>query len=265
LKASRASAFLAVVNFNSQCAVILPCFNEAEHIGPLIVEIKHRIPMVIVVDDGSSDGTAANAERAGALVIRHSSNAGKGAALTTGLRHAFEKGFAWAMTMDGDGQHSPENIPAFLQAAESDAALIVGNRMGNPGDMPTLRRFVNRWMSRRLSVRAGQSLPDSQCGFRMLRLEAWSRLPLRTSHFEIESEMLLAFAETKCSIQFVPIRVIYKSEQSKIHPVSDTWRWFRWWLGSKRTSHFCEVKPIADEMRSNLKSGMTSKSSLPTR
>jgi len=231
-----------VKNLNSKCVVVIPCFNEAATIGQLITGIKRHISTVIVVDDGSSDDTAAKAEAAGAVAIRHTTNAGKGAALTTGLRHASEKGFAWAVTMDGDGQHSPEDIPNFLPAA-SNAALIIGNRMRNPQAMPGLRRFVNRWMSQRLSRRAGQWLPDSQCGFRMLRLDAWARLPLRTTHFEIESEMLLAFAAAKYPIQFVPIQVIYKSEQSKIHPLVDSWRWFRWWWKSKTTSHFSEVNP----------------------
>src|SRR5262249_43088303 len=154
------------------------------------------------------------AARAGAQVIRHPSNQGKGAALASGLRRATEGGLAWALTMDGDGQHAPADIPVFLRAAQQGgAALVVGNRLAEPRGMPRVRRWVNRWMSRQLSRRAGRPLPDSQCGFRLLQLRAWSQLRLETAHFEVESEMLLAFVAAGLPVEFVPIQVIYKSRQ----------------------------------------------------
>jgi hypothetical protein len=134
------------------------------------------------------------------------------------------------MTMDGDGQHAPADIPAFLSAAGiGNADLIVGNRLANPEGMPWLRLRVNQWMSRRLSRVAGIDLPDSQCGFRLMKLSAWSTLSLQAEHFEIESESLLAFIARGYAVQFVPVRTIYGSERSKIDPVRDTLRWFRWW------------------------------------
>jgi glycosyltransferase involved in cell wall biosynthesis len=185
---------------------------------------------VIVVDDGSVDGTGDIARQAGAEVICHSHNQGKGAALASGLRQALARGLSWALTMDGDGQHAPADIPGFLAAAtQHRAALIAGNRLATPHGMPGVRLWVNRWMSRQLSRRSGQSLPDSQCGFRLMQLRAWSQLRLETTHFEVESEMLLAFVAAGLPVEFVPIQVIYKSRQSKIHPLIDTWRWFRWW------------------------------------
>lgn len=192
-------------------------------------EIRWRLPTVIVIDDGSSDETGKLAAQAGAEVLRHERPQGKGVALSFGWRRAYERGFLWALTMDGDGQHSPEDIPVFLDcAAKGQAALIVGNRMSNPCGMPWVRRQVNRWMSQRLSRLAGCDLPDTQCGFRMMNLSAWSNLQLQTSHFEIESELLLAFAAAGHRIEFVPIQVIYQDEESKIRPLKDTWRWFRW-------------------------------------
>jgi hypothetical protein len=77
-------------------------------------------------------------------------------------------------------------------------------------------------------------LPDSQCGFRLMNLQTWASLPVNAAHFEIESDLLLAFARSECPIEFVPIEVIYKSEQSKIHPVRDTVRWFRWWWRARQ-------------------------------
>lgn len=218
------------MRWNEQCAVIIPCLNEAASIGSLVRQVRQVLPAVMVVDDGSSDDTANEATLSGAEVIQHPRNLGKGAALATGLRHAREKGFAWALLMDGDGQHSPEDLPAFFRTAEaSDAAMVVGNRLASPGKMPWLRRVVNRWMSRRLSRRAGVPLPDSQCGLRLIELHAWAGLSLTTTRFEIESEMLLAFLAAGHGVEFVPIRTIYKSEKSKIHPLYDTVRWFRWW------------------------------------
>src|SRR5262249_16792919 len=109
------------------------------------------------------------------------------------------------------------------------APLVVGNRMHQAQAIPWLRRRVNRWMSRRLSKRAGLTLPDSQCGFRLLELKAWAGLRLTTRHFEVESETLMAFVAAGNRIEFVAIRVIGRGPQSHIHPILDTVRWWRWW------------------------------------
>lgn len=222
------------MDWPAQCAVVIPCLNEAGTIGSLVREVRIVLPAVIVVDDGSSDATGKRASAEGAEVVRHAQPQGKGAALNSGWRRAHERGFYWALTMDGDGQHSPGDIPTFLDcAAESRASLIVGNRMANPAGMPWLRKRVNAWMSRRLSQVAGCPLPDTQCGFRLIDLKVWAGLQLQTSHFEIESEMLLAFAAAGHRIEFVPIQVIYEEEESKIRPLRDTWRWFRWLLSRR--------------------------------
>ncbi|MBI2926756.1 MAG: glycosyltransferase family 2 protein [Verrucomicrobia bacterium] len=213
-----------------QCAVVIPCYNEAPTIAALVQAVREYLPAVIVVDDGSRDATAEVATQAGAEVIRHPRNRGKGAALTSGWRRARERGFGWALCLDGDGQHAPADVPRFLQcAADTGAALVIGNRMTNPAGMPWLRRVVNRWMSRQLSRRAGSHLPDTQCGFRLMRLDAWARLPSQAAHFEIESDVLLGFLAAGQRVEFVPIQVIYKARASKIHPLVDTVRWFRWW------------------------------------
>jgi len=223
------------MNWPARCAAVIPCLNEAAAIESVVQQVRAHLPSVIVVDDGSSDGTGERAARARAEVLRHKHTQGKGAALMTGLNRARERGFDWAIILDGDGQHSPDDIPSFLRCAEqTGAALIAGNRMSDAAQMPWLRRQVNRWMSRRLSLIAGRELPDSQCGFRLLRLEEWSRLVLKTRHFEVESEMLLAFVAAGYTVEHVPIRVIYKTEQSKIHPLRDTLRWFRWLRGRRR-------------------------------
>jgi glycosyltransferase involved in cell wall biosynthesis len=193
------------------------------------------VQTVFVIDDGSGDGTGVKAKRAGAEVLRHDAPRGKGAALQTGWALARKRGFRWALAMDGDGQHLGGDIPKFFESAErTGAALIVGNRMGKPEGMPHVRQFVNRWMSERISELAGMSLPDSQCGFRLMNLEAWAALRTNAAHFEIESDVLLAFARSGGAVAFVPIEVVYKDEQSKIHPVRDTVRWIRWWSQVRR-------------------------------
>jgi glycosyltransferase involved in cell wall biosynthesis len=212
------------------CAAVVPCFNEGATVAALVLALRRLLPLVVVVDDGSTDGTAMAAAKAGATVIRHRWNRGKGAALRTGLSRARKRGFEWVVTLDGDGQHVPDDLTAFLSRAEQTGArLVVGDRMHNAGAIPWLRRQVNRWMSRRLSRRAGRVLPDTQCGFRLVHLETWSRLPLNTEHFEIESEMLMSFLAAGEAVEFVPIQVIGRARHSHILPVVDSIRWWKWW------------------------------------
>lgn len=215
-------------------AAVIPCLNEAETIGALVREVRKFIDVIYVVDDGSRDGTTSVAINAGARVIIHSQPRGKGAALRQGLAQALQDGFYWAVLMDGDGQHAPQDIPAFLQALRtSESALVVGNRLEAPAGMPLLRYWVNRVMSLILSGIAGVRFPDSQCGFRLVKLNAWRSVSLRANHFQVESEMLLAFAAAELPISFVPIQVQYRDERSKINPIIDTVRWLAWlakWL-----------------------------------
>jgi glycosyltransferase involved in cell wall biosynthesis len=222
--------YASTVDWRAQCAAVIPCLNEEAAITSVVLAVRRHLPTVVVVDDGSTDRTAAVAEQAGALVLRHELNLGKGAALETGLRWAHGRGFGWALTLDGDAQHSADDISSFFSAAEQTSArLVVGNRMPEANRMPWLRRWVNRWMSRRLSTLAGQELADSQCGFRLMNLGSWSGLSIKASRFEIESDLLLAFTSAGLTVEFIPVQVIYKNEQSKIHPVRDTVRWLRWW------------------------------------
>jgi glycosyltransferase involved in cell wall biosynthesis len=219
------------------CAAVIPCFNEGATIAGLVGAALQHLPQVVVVDDGSTDRTSESAQAAGARMVRHDTNRGKGAALRTGLALAVKQGFEWAVTLDGDGQHAPDDIPAFLRCAgQTGALLIIGNRMHNAQAIPWLRRQVNSWMSRQLSRRAGKPLPDTQCGFRLIHLETWASLSLKTEHFEVESEMLMAFLAAAYSVAFVPIQTIGRRRNSRIDPLADSLRWWKWWHGLARAT-----------------------------
>ncbi len=226
-----------IVNWKRQCAAIIPCFNEDAHIVATVCAVKTHVANVIVVDDGSADQTRIRAASAGAEVITHSRNRGKGAALRTGCERARAGGFLWGLTLDGDGQHAAADIPKLFSCAErTQAAMVVGDRLARADKMPVLRRWVNAWMTARLEALAGCPLADSQCGFRLVHLEAWSTLVLRAERFEVESEWLVQFLRAGFGVKFVPVQVIYGSEESSIRPVADSWRWFRWWRAQRYSS-----------------------------
>ena len=214
-------------------AAVIPCLNEAEAIGSVVKEALRHVQRVWVVDDGSSDGTGQEAQRVGAMVIRKAMNRGKGAALREGLDAAKAAGFQFAVLIDGDGQHDPGEIPKLIEAARVGADLVIGNRMLEPKRMSRVRRFVNGWMSGRLEKMAGMPCPDSQCGFRVVRLEAWERLSFRQNRFEVESEMFTSFARAGLKIVFVPVKSLPAKRPSRIRPAIDSVRWFRWWLTTK--------------------------------
>jgi glycosyltransferase involved in cell wall biosynthesis len=221
---------LMFVDKTFNCAAVIPCLNEAAGIAPLVAAVRRRLPDVFVVDDGSTDGTARLAETAGAAVLRHARNFGKGAALQTGLVRALASGFEWAVTLDGDGQHAPEDLPVIFRCAElTGAKMVVGNRMGEAQKMPCLRRVVNRAMSKIISRRAGKFLPDTQSGFRLIHLPTWAALSLAAEKFEVESEMLLAFVASGQGVAFAPVRVRASNRASHICPLADTLRWLAWW------------------------------------
>lgn len=230
------------MDWNQNCAALIPCFNEAEGIGPVVEKARRHLATVIVVDDGSSDATAEIARQAGACVLTLPKNSGKGVALRHGWQHARQMGFSWALMLDGDGQHDADEIPKFFAGAEQHrAALVVGNRMENPAAMPAIRRWVNGWMSRRISTLTGTELPDTQCGFRLAHLDTLLGLPLRGNRFEIESAMLTALLAAGKKVEFVPVRSIYQREMSKINPLTDTFRWLRWRLAQRAALRACST------------------------
>ncbi len=208
--------------------VVIPAYNEERRIAAVVRRAKEQVPAVIVVDDGSRDGTAREAEAAGASVLRHESNRGKGAALETGFRYARGHGFDYVITMDGDGQHDPADLPKFVEAyVRTGIPVLVGNRMADAGQMPWIRRFTNRVMSWLLSRDMGQYVPDTQCGYRLLRCDVVPLVSAESTRYAAESEMLLHVADRGIRIDAVPVATIYRDEKSKINPFRDTIRFIR--------------------------------------
>jgi len=207
---------------------IIPAYCEERFIGPVVREVLKHVKAVLVVDDGSTDGTSTEAEAAGARVIRHSTNLGKGAALKTGLRCAVLIEADFFLFLDGDGQHDPAEIPAFIEAINrSNADLVIGNRMLNLESMPFIRRWTNRFMSWQIGRICKLPIPDSQCGFRLARRDLQPVLMAPSNRFEFESESLILAARRGVRLNFVPIRTIYTDQHSKIQPLRDTMRYFR--------------------------------------
>ena len=206
------------------CAIIA-AYNEEKTIGPIVRKIRSKGLDCVVIDDGSFDGTKQIAEREGAHVIFHSKNIGKGASLRDGFKYILDRNYDYAIAMDGDGQHNPDEIDDFLKAfGEDDNQFILGNRMWNPIGMPLIRRLTNRFMSFLISLIAHQNLPDSQCGFRLIKSNVLKNVVLTTNKYEIESEMLIKAARAGFKIKSIPIKSIYKGKKSYIRPLADTFR-----------------------------------------
>ena len=208
--------------------VVIPALNAARTVGELVQQARRHGFDVIVVNDGSSDRTAAIASEHQALVISHLRNKGKGAALRTAFEHVFRSAYDGVITMDGDGQHDPAEIISLVQVGElQHAGIALGNRLTDGSPMPHVRRWTNQWMSAIVSIVARQPIPDSQCGFRFIRKEVLNDVLLQSDRFEIETELLCRAAARRWKIISIPVRSIYHNEHSHIRPLQDTVRFFR--------------------------------------
>ncbi len=200
-------------------AALIPAHDEAPRIGAVVLGARAHLP-VIVVDDGSKDETAARAAEAGAKVVAQRPNQGKGAALRTGFRRALEEGLAAVVTLDGDGQHDPAELPSFVAALarDPDVELVIGRR--DFRRMPLVRRLSNTLGTLLLSAAVGRWIPDNQSGYRLIgrRLMA-ATLDSREDGFAFEVEMIAICLREGWPIAWVPIRTIYGDERSHIRPL----------------------------------------------
>lgn len=212
--------------------VLIPCYNEAVNIGSIVKSTLSYVRDVIVVDDGSIDDTTVRAKESGAVVLRHEVNKGKGEALKTGFSY-IKDNTDWdaVIIMDGDGQHDPREILKFTQTAEVGyASLVIGNRMGErnrPKNMPITRWLTNKGTSCIISKIIKKKIPDTQCGYRLIRRDVLNKLELSTSRFDTESEILIKSVKKGFKIISIPIKSIYHEEISYINPVKDTIRFIK--------------------------------------
>jgi len=209
-------------------AALIPAFCEELHIADVVHRAKVHLDVVLVVDDGSPDATSSEAGRAGAKVIRHEVNRGKGAAIKTGLCELLSYGVEYVLVLDGDGQHCPEEIPDFLtEANRSGAPFLLGNRMSDSVKMPMIRKWTNWFMSSQISRLCGQTIPDTQCGFRMIHHDVIPHMFCESNAYDYETEMILIASREGFWICPVPVSTVYGTEVSKIHPLNDTIRFFK--------------------------------------
>ncbi len=188
--------------------VVIPAYQCAATIEAVVTDARCHLEPVLVVDDGSDDGTGERAGLAGAEVLRHPRNRGKGVALQTGMRHLAARGFTHALTMDGDGQHLGREIPKLLAASAADpTALVIGVRTIGTQSVEGLKLFGNRFANVAVRFAAGTHIGDTQSGFRVYPLVAILSLPLGGEHFEYESTIAIHAARAGIPITSFPVDV----------------------------------------------------------
>lgn len=199
---------------------LIPAHNEGPRIANVVGAVTAALP-VLVVDDGSSDETADIARAAGATVIEQRPNQGKGAALRTGFRRTLADGANAVVTLDGDGQHDPAEIRAFLEAwaAEPRPDLVIGRR--NFRRMPPIRRLSNVLGGWAFSWAVGRPIADNQSGYRLISRRLMEATLASDEHgFEFEVEVITTCIRMGGAIAWVPIRTIYAGEPSHIRPLA---------------------------------------------
>lgn len=205
---------------------LIPAYNEEVGVADVIHGAAKFLP-VLVVDDGSRDRTAQISEEAGAVVIRQVPNQGKGAAMRAGFRYALEHGYDGLITLDGDRQHNPDEIPTFLDCyTQTQADLIIGAR--DFRKMPTIRRISNTIGRAMFSWALGQKDRDNQSGYRFISSRLMQKLVDSTERgFEFEVEMLAVCVKLGYRLEWVSIQTIYAGEKSHIVPLKHIVNWFR--------------------------------------
>ena len=221
--------------------VVIPAYNAGKSVGSVVKSCRKVMNDVLVVDDGSADDTGAVAKAAGAEVVRHPHNRGKGAALKTGFAWALEHGFDDVITLDADGQHLPDEIPKFLEARQQTRAdLIIGGRAHLFGEMLPRRRMANRFSAWSISKAAGLKVSDSQSGYRLYSANLLRTVHLRTDGFDLESEVIVHAGRGGFKLITIPINLGFVDGVSTSHykPLMDTLRiawtvtrarlWWKW-------------------------------------
>jgi len=207
---------------------VIPAYNAAASLVELIARLKETVVPadIVVIDDGSTDQTAAVAENESVTVISLPSNRGKGGALKAGFQFARDGGYDGVLTIDADLQHRPEEIPDLL-ANWDGRSIVLGSRDLSLGRVPPHRWLSNRWTSALVSVLTRRVIADSQCGFRLIPLAALEHLDLSADDYDFESELLLKLAHRGTAVQSVSVSTIYDGSRSYIRPPAEVGRFMR--------------------------------------
>ncbi len=200
---------MKVISKESVFAVI-PALNESSNIIAVIDGVKKYLSNIIVVDDGSADGTYDKAKKANAIVLKHIINLGKGAALKTGAEFALKKGAEFLIFIDSDTQHDPEEIPKFIEALKSHDVVFGYRAMDS--SMPPVLRFGNWFITRSTKFLYGLELNDTTCGYRAMAAEAYKKIRWDASGYFVEAEMIANIGKSHLSFAQVPIKTIYSDK-----------------------------------------------------
>ncbi|MFA6958012.1 MAG: glycosyltransferase family 2 protein [Thermoanaerobaculia bacterium] len=207
--------------------VVIPALDAAASVGEVVRASLAQLPDVVVVNDGSTDATPDEAAAAGAVVLEHPHNLGKGAALRTGFRYALDRGFDAVITVDADGQHLPSEISKFLRAwRETRADLIIGDRSHLFGGMLPRRRNANMFSAWAISKCAGKVVTDSQSGFRLYSASLIREVSMGANGFAAESEIIVRAGRLGRTILSIPIELGFVNGLATSHyrPLLDTLR-----------------------------------------
>jgi len=203
---------------DSVCAII-PFYNEKETLNTVLEKTAKFVDHIIAVNDGSNDNLYLEERKKTFVeIIELDKNFGKGKALSVGFEKAVSSGFEYVVTLDADLQHEPNYIPELINNLKS-YDIVIGNRLKNLQGMPLQRRLSNKLTSFFLTVKTGQEILDSQCGFRAYRRAVLEQIKTHHSGFEAESEILIKAAKKGFTLGFIDISTIYGNEKSKMRPL----------------------------------------------
>ena len=197
----------------------IAAYNEARYVGSIVLQARRYVDQVIVVDDGSTDNTSGVAELAGATVVRHTRNRGKGAAIQSILAEAKKIGPDVLIFLDADAQHDPNEIPALIKPVLEGFDLVIGSRAAQKEKTPTYRHIGREVLLHFARLASKTDISDSESGFRALSPKAITELDLKENGFAIESEMITRAADKNLKITEVPISNIYTMDGSTLNPV----------------------------------------------
>jgi len=206
-------------------AALIPAFNEAETVATVVAGVRPLVSRVFVIDDGSTDATVELARQAGADVVLQGRNLGKGQAVRAGLKRVFDGDFTHVLLLDADLQHLPGEATRLLELAERTGAdVVIGERQFRRSEMPASRYHANRIGSLALSRFVGVPVSDTQCGFRVFRVDALRAITLSATGYEIETEMLIKVRRRGGTVASAPVTAVYRGRTSKLRPIRDTTR-----------------------------------------